>query len=89
MFEGEIQENERFHPSAKAGGFPAPESNKTAPDCSACEDRAQRDALLLDALQTVYRVLNGTDGIKSPWMKLARIKAAVDEMLRLMQPETW
>ncbi len=30
MFEGEIQRNVRFHPSAKAQGFPASESYKPA-----------------------------------------------------------
>lgn len=57
--------------------------------CPACEETAQRDAQILATLQTVQRVFNGTDGIKSPLMKLARAKKAFDEIVRLMQPETW
>ena len=62
---------------------------KPVQDCPVCEDRAQRDAQILATLQTVQRVFNGTDGIKSPMMKLARAKKAFDELVRLMQPETW
>ncbi len=57
--------------------------------CPACNETVLRDVQILEALQSVRRVLNGTDGLKSPWMKLARIKAAVDEALRLLEAGQW
>lgn len=53
------------------------------------EEIAERDAQIVATLQTVQRVFDGTDGIKNPRIKLARAKRAFDELLRLMQPETW
>lgn len=61
----------------------------SAQPCERCDAMAQRDVQILATLQTLNRVFDGTDGIKNPRIKLARAKRAFDELLRLMQPETW
>lgn len=70
-----------------------PTMNRKALDvtnsCPVCDATARRDEALLDALQTVRFILSNRDGIKDPRIQLARIKAAVDEALKLMQPRRW
>lgn len=57
--------------------------------CPICDATALRDEKLLDAIQTARYTLTASDGIKDPKVRDARIRAALDEALRLMGNRSW
>lgn len=62
---------------------------EAANSCPVCNEMSRRDEALLDALQQARYILSGSDGIRDPLLRLARVKAAVDQAMKLMQPRRW
>lgn len=56
----------------------------TLHSCPDCVAAAIRDEKLIDALQTARLALNGRDGTRDLRIRDARVKAAIDEALRLV-----
>ncbi len=63
---------------------PAVNERTTLHSCPDCDAAAIRDEKLIDALQTARLALTKRDGTRDLRVRDARVKAAIDEALRLV-----
>jgi DNA polymerase II large subunit len=66
---------------------------KTEPEsCPSCDEairRTRRDEKIIDALQQARFILTSGDVPLEPSARLERVKLAINEAMRLMQPLLW
>lgn len=64
-------------------------SGQAAEVCPACEALADRDAQIVDELQSALVALTAVEGIDDDKVRLARGAAAVKAAMRLMHVRKW
>jgi hypothetical protein len=75
-------------PDEKGEWQMAPES-KSCPSCDEAIRRMRRDEQIIDALQQARFILTSGDVPLEQSARLERVKLAINEAMRLMQPLRW